>query len=201
MHAKCACMLIDNDGISLNSVSISEILPVVHGKHEQKLLLCSVILKSYLIKKNRKYLVIYTLHTSLLFIFWLLKIMRTNIKFCDLKWKVFKLPLWFSRREYGVDILGFMTEADYAKIIVWVETDEFDETEGPEHYTGCDYHPVRQIIHFTDISIYKLTCCGYPRQVEQSQPALSEPSQPWMKQICFPAFTSAWFLKMCILYI
>ena len=42
-----------------------------------------------------------------------------------------------------------MTEADYAKIIVWVETDEFDETEGPEHYTGCDYHPVRQIIHFS----------------------------------------------------
>ena len=42
-----------------------------------------------------------------------------------------------------------MTEADYAKIIVWVETDEFDETEGPEHYTGCDYHLVCQTIHFS----------------------------------------------------
>ena len=69
-----------------------------------------------------------------------------KVMFCSM---FFKLRLWFTRREYGVDILGFMTEADYAKIIVWVETDEFDETEGPEHYTGCDYHPVRQIIHFS----------------------------------------------------
>ncbi len=41
------------------------------------------------------------------------------------------------RTEYGVEVVAYMTEADNAKITVWVKTAGYDVSKGPEHVTGC----------------------------------------------------------------